>query len=136
MGHPTQFPAFIAFVHVDLTGYSQTVCIHLTACSVDGISYTLFACWSACQAFFDGCLGCHCPRCCTKGMRYQPWLSRTPMRMGLPLHVMRMSCSLCAVTPSLVKIDIMPLSAVLPMLISECGNSVNVSACLAEVDNV
>ncbi len=53
--------------------------------------------------------------------------------MGLPLHVMRMSCSLCTVTPSLVKIDIMPSSAVLPTLISESGNSVNVSACLAEV---
>jgi hypothetical protein len=45
-------------------------------------------------------------------------------------------CSLCTVTPSLVKIDIMPSSAVLPTLISECGNSVNVLACLAEVDYV
>ncbi len=34
------------------------------------------------------------------------------------------------------KDDIMPLLAVLPTLISGCGNSVNVLACLAEVDNM
>ncbi len=37
-GHPTKLPALIAFNHVDLTGYPQTACIHLMACSVDGKS--------------------------------------------------------------------------------------------------
>ena len=35
-----------------------------------------------------------------------------------------------------VKMDIIPLSAVFPTLISECGNSVNVLAVLADVDIV
>ena len=34
-----------------------------------------------------------------------------------------------------VKMDIVPLMAVLPMLINECRNSVNVSAILADVYN-
>lgn len=34
-------------------------------------------------------------------------------------------------TPSLVKIEIVPSSAVLPTLINEVGKSLNVSACLA-----
>ena len=38
-------------------------------------------------------------------------------------------------TPSLVKIDIVPSSAVFPTLIRDVGNSLNVSACLAFGDN-
>ena len=37
-------------------------------------------------------------------------------------------------TPSLVKIDIVPSSAVLPTLIRDVGNSLNVSACHAFMD--
>ena len=56
------------------------------------------------------------------------------MRSGLFLHVMSTSCLLCTVTPSLVKIDIVPSLAVLPTLIREVGNSLHVSACCAFVD--
>jgi hypothetical protein len=56
------------------------------------------------------------------------------MRSGLLLHVMSTSCLLCTVTPSLVKIDIVTSSAVLPTLIREVGNSLKVYACLAFVD--
>ena len=48
---------------------------------------------------------------------------------------MRMSCSLCTATPLFLKMDIVPLSAVLPTLIDECGNSVNLLSALADVDN-
>ncbi len=47
---------------------------------------------------------------------------------------MSMSVSLCTVTPFLVKIDIVPLLAVLPMLINDEGKSWNVSACFALAD--
>ena len=50
------------------------------------------------------------------------------MRMGFFLHVMSTSASLCIVTPSLVKMETLPSSDVLPTLISEVGNSSNVSA--------
>ena len=49
---------------------------------------------------------------------------------------MNTSCSLCTVTPLFVKMDSIPLSAVLPTLMNECGNSVNVLAVLADVDIV
>ncbi len=39
------------------------------------------------------------------------------------------------VTPSLVKIDIVPSSAVLPTLINDDGKSWNVSACVAWADS-
>ena len=68
-------------------------------------------------------------------MRYRPCLSRTPIRMGLPVIRMSTSCSLCTVIPLFVKIDIFPSSAVLPTLINECGNSLNVLAALADFDN-
>ena len=55
--------------------------------------------------------------------------------MGFPIIHMSTFCSLCTVTPLLVKMDIVPLSAVLPTLINEYGNSVNVLAALADVDN-
>ena len=48
---------------------------------------------------------------------------------------MSTSVSLCTVTPFLVKIDIVPLLAVLPMLINDEGmKSWNVSACFALAD--
>jgi len=39
------------------------------------------------------------------------------------------------VTPLFVKMDIVPLLAVLPTLINECGNSLKVVAALADFDN-
>ena len=56
-----KFPAAMALSYVDLTGYLHTACIHFIPCSVDGRLYTLLACSSACCAFLDGVLGCHCP---------------------------------------------------------------------------
>ena len=47
---------------------------------------------------------------------------------------MSSSFSSCTVTPSLVKIDIVPLLAVLPTLIRDMGNSLKVSACCAFLD--
>ena len=57
------------------------------------------------------------------------------MKSGLCLHVMRTPFSLCTVTPSLVKIDILPSLAVFPTLMTDVGNSLNVSACCAFDDN-
>ena len=57
------------------------------------------------------------------------------MISGLFLHVISTSFLLCTVTPSLVKIDIVPLPAVFPTLIRDVGNLLNVSACLAFDDN-
>ena len=48
---------------------------------------------------------------------------------------MSTSYSLCTVTPLFVSIDIGLSLAVLPMLIDECGNSLNVLAALADFDN-
>ena len=134
-GHPTKFPALAALHHVDLTGYPQTACIHFIACLMDGRSYTLFACRRACRAFLDGFRGCHCPLCCTKGMRYLPLSSRMLINISSPLHVMSTSCSLCTVTHSFVNIDIVPLSDVLPTLISELGKWTNESALAARSDS-
>ena len=47
---------------------------------------------------------------------------------------MSTSFLLCTVTPSLVKIDIVPSLAVFPTLIRDVGNSLNVSADYAFVD--
>ena len=58
-----------------------------------------------------------------------------PINIGSPLHVMSTSCSLCTVTPSFVNIDIVPLSDVLPTLISELGKSSNESALAARSDS-
>jgi len=52
-----------------------------------------------------------------------------------PLHVMSTSCSLCTVTPSFVKIDIVPSSDILPTLISELGKSSNESVLAARSDS-
>ena len=50
------------------------------------------------------------------------------MNSGLFLHVISMSFLSCTVTPSVGKIDIVPLSR-------DVGNSLNVSACFAFGDN-
>ena len=109
-GHPVKLPALTALIHVDLTGYPHTACIHLMACSMDGRSYTLLAFWSAALMRALGFRGCHCPFCCINGMRYRPCSSRVPISIGMPLHVMSTSCSLCTVTPSLVNIEMVPSS--------------------------
>ncbi len=57
------------------------------------------------------------------------------MRIGSPLHVMRMSSSLNTLTPSFMKTKIMPSSDVLPTLIRDVGKSWNVSACLDCADS-
>lgn len=134
-GHPTKFPALIALSHVDLTGYPHTACIHLIACSVEGKSYTLFALSRTCFAFLLGRLGCHCPFCCNSGILYLPCSSLTPMSIGCPLHLISTSSSLSTVTPPLVKIDMVPSSAVLPTLMSDVGKSANESACVAMLDS-
>ncbi len=95
----------------------------------------LLACCSAVRACLDGHCGCHCPCCCINGIRYHPWLSLTPMRMGSPLHVMSTTSSLNTLTPSIVKTETVSLSAVLPTLIKEVGKSWNVSACIARAES-
>ena len=57
------------------------------------------------------------------------------MNSGLFLHVISTSFSSCTVTPSLVKIDIVPSLDVFPARMRDVGNSLNVSACLAFDDN-
>jgi hypothetical protein len=57
------------------------------------------------------------------------------MRIGSPLHVIRMSSSLKMLTPSIVKTETVLSSAVVPMLIRDVGKSWNVSACLDRTDS-
>jgi hypothetical protein len=57
------------------------------------------------------------------------------MRIGSPLHVMRMSFFLNTLMPSFMKIETVPSSDVLPMLIRDVGKSWNVSACLDHADS-
>jgi len=57
------------------------------------------------------------------------------MRIGSPLHVVRMSSSLNTLTPSFVKRETVPSYVVLPTLIRDVGKSWNVSACLDRVDS-
>ena len=57
------------------------------------------------------------------------------MNSGLFLHVISMSFLSCTVTLSFVNIDILPSSAVIPTLMRDVGNLLNVSACLAFDDN-
>ena len=134
-GQPVKLPALTALIHVDLTGYPHTACIHLMACSIEGRSYTLLAFWSAALMRALGFRGCHWPFCCINGIRYRPCSSRVPISIGMPLHVMRTSCSLCTVTPSLVKIEMVPSSEVLPTLINDVGKSSKVSAWFAVGDS-
>ena len=91
----------------------------------------LLACANVCLAFLLGLHGCHCPFCWMSGMRYLPWLSQMPMKIGSPLQVIKTSSSLWTVMPVLVNMDTVPSSAVLPMLMSDVGKSLNVSAHLA-----
>ena len=125
----------MAFIHVELTGYPQNSRIHLIASSLDGRSYTICAIWIFLLAAFVGLHGCHCPWYWVNGIRYLPHSSLLPMRMGLLWQVMRTSSSLCIVTPSFVKMDTLPSSAVLPTLISKVGNSSNVSASAAFMES-
>jgi hypothetical protein len=83
-----------------------------------------------------GALVATVPVVCIKGLWYRPLPSRTPMRMGLPLHVMSTSSSLNTVTPVLVKTDMVPLLKVLPMLIYNVGKFWKVFACLARTDSL
>ncbi len=57
------------------------------------------------------------------------------MRIGSPLHVMRISSSLNTLAPSLVSTKTVLLSDVFPMLIRDVGKSWNVSACLNCADS-
>ena len=74
-------------------------------------------------------------RCWTSGIRYRPLVSRTPTNIGFPLHVISTSCSLCTVTPSDVKIEMLPSSLIAPTLNSESLNFSNVSPVLAFDDS-
>ena len=60
-------------------------------------------------------------------MQYLPRSSLLLTRMGFLLHVISASSSLNTVTPSLVKMDTLPSSAVLTKLIRDVGDSSNVS---------
>ena len=62
-------------------------------------------------------------------MLYHPRSSLTPINIGLPLHVMRTSCSLRTVAPSLVKMEMVPSFKVLPTLNKDVGKLLNESAC-------
>jgi hypothetical protein len=95
----------------------------------------MLACHSAFHACLDGHRGCQCPCCCINGIWYCPWLSWVLMRIGSPLHVMRMSSSSNTLTPSFVKTKTVPSSDVLPTLIRDVGKSWKVSACLNCADS-
>jgi hypothetical protein len=114
-----KLPALTALIHVDLTGYP----------------HTLLALRSAALMHALGFQGCHCPFCCINGIRYRPCSSHVPISIGMPLHVMSTSCSFCTVTPSLVNIEMVPSSEVLPTLISDVGKSSKVSAWFAFDDS-
>ena len=104
-------------------GYPQTTWIHMIASSLDGRSYTLCAIRSCLLDALLVLCGCHCLWSWVNGIQYLPRSSLLPMRMCLLWHVMSTSPSLWVVTPYFVKIDTLPLSAVLPTLIIEVGNS-------------
>ena len=95
----------------------------------------LLAFRSAFHACLDGRCGCQWPRCCISGIRYCPWLSWMPMRIGSPLHVIITSSSLKMLMPSFVNTKTVPSSDVLPTLIRDVGKSWNVSACLDCADS-
>ena len=57
------------------------------------------------------------------------------MNSGLFLHVISASFLLCAVTPSFVKIYIVPSSAVFPTLMRDVGKLLNLSAYFVFDDN-
>ena len=106
---------------MDLTGYPHTVCIQLMDSSLDDRSYTLCACCSFLFASFVVLRGCHCPLFWVNGMRYLPRSSLLPMKMGFLWHVISTSSSLNTVTLSLVKMDTLPLSFLLPHSLEMLG---------------
>ena len=55
---------------------------------------------------------------------------------GFSFHSYEHAVFLVYRDPAFVKMNIVPLSAVFPTLINECGNSVNVSAVRADLDIV
>jgi len=121
----------MALNHVNLIRFLHTACNHFMACSVDGRTYTQLAWHRMRSAFFDGRRSCHCPPCLASGIWYWPLLSCMLMIMGLALHVIRTSVLLCTVTPFFVKMETVPVSAVLPMLIRVRGKWSKVSALVA-----
>ena len=123
------------FIHVDLTGYPHTTCIHLIAYSLDGRSYRLCACCCFLFACFVGLRSFYCPWYWFNGIQYLPRSYLLPMKMGILWHVMSTSSSLYTVTQSLVKVDMLPLSDLLPTLISDVGNFFNVSASAALLES-
>jgi hypothetical protein len=96
----------------------------------------LLAWRSAFGACLDGHQGCQWPHCCINSIQYCPQLSRMPMRIGSPLHVMRMLSSLNMLRPLFMKTETVPSSNVLPMLIRDVGKSWNVSDCLNRTENL
>ena len=121
----------MALIHVELTVYPHTACIHLMASYVDGRAYTLWACWRYFLFLFVGLLGCHCPWAWVNDMRYRPCSSLLTMRIGSIWHEINASFSFYIVTPSFVKMGTLPSSDVLPTLIRYVGNYSNVSASAA-----
>ena len=95
----------------------------------------LLAFHNACSAFADGRHGCQCLHCWICGMRCCPLSSRTPMMIGLPLHVINTFSSLCTVMPSLLKMEIIPSSDVFRTFISDDGKCLNASAFVACLDS-
>ena len=61
-------------------------------------------------------------------MRYWPRSSLLPTRMGFVLHVINKYSSLYILTSSFVNMDTLPSLAVLPTLIRDVGNYLNVYA--------
>ena len=117
----------MAFIHMDLTTYTYTACINLTASSLDGRSHMLCACCSFIFASFVGLHDCHCLWYWDNGIWYLSCSYPLPMRMGFIWHVISTYYSLYTVTSYLVKMDTLPSSAVFPTLISDVGNYSNVS---------
>ena len=84
--------------------------------------------------FFVGRHGYHCPQVCINEMWYWSRSYFLPMRMKLPLHMNNISSSLYGFTSSWVNMEILLLLAVLPTLMSDVGNSTNVSGSTAFLD--
>ena len=109
-------------------------CIHFMACSVKGKYYLLLACPNLILAAFNCLCGRHCPRRWTRGMWHHLLSYCTPTRLRAHLHVISTSSSLCTVTPSLVKMDMFPLSLTFPTLIGKVGNLSKESALATSFD--
>ena len=105
------------------------------ASSMEGRPYTLLACWISFFSFLVGLCGCHCPCAWVNVMRYRPRSSHLPMIMVFLWYVINKSSYLYTVTPSLLNMETLPPSAVLPTLINDVGNSSNVSASAALLES-